>query len=71
VIGQDGLPNQLLGLLCASHSLYITNTMFERRDAHKCTWYQDTLGHRSMIDFVIVSSMRRKLSCLRPNFQKR
>ncbi|KAK5868067.1 hypothetical protein PBY51_012512 [Eleginops maclovinus] len=30
--------------------------MFEHKDAHKCTWYQSTLGRRSMIDFVIVSS---------------
>ena len=30
--------------------------MFKDKDAHKCTWYQSTLGRRSMIDFVIVSS---------------
>uniref|UniRef100_A0AAQ4S6N9 Reverse transcriptase domain-containing protein n=1 Tax=Gasterosteus aculeatus aculeatus TaxID=481459 RepID=A0AAQ4S6N9_GASAC len=30
--------------------------MFEHKDVHKCTWYQSTLGQRSMIDFVIVSS---------------
>jgi hypothetical protein len=30
--------------------------MFEPKVAHKCTWYQNTLGRRSMIDFVIVSS---------------
>ncbi|KAJ7995737.1 hypothetical protein DPEC_G00247700 [Dallia pectoralis] len=29
--------------------------MFEHKEAHKCTWYQSTLGRRSMIDFVIVS----------------
>ncbi|KAK9542006.1 hypothetical protein VZT92_002010 [Zoarces viviparus] len=31
------------------------NTMFEHKVAHKSTWYQNTLGRRSMIDFVIVS----------------
>ena len=33
--------------------------MFEHKDAHKCTWYQRTIGRRSMIDFVIVSSYLR------------
>ncbi|KAI2668786.1 Craniofacial development protein 2 [Labeo rohita] len=34
----------------------ITNTMFEHKGVHQYTWYQDTLGRRSMIDFVVVSS---------------
>uniref|UniRef100_A0A8C6LH35 Endonuclease/exonuclease/phosphatase domain-containing protein n=1 Tax=Nothobranchius furzeri TaxID=105023 RepID=A0A8C6LH35_NOTFU len=42
--------------VCASHSLAITNTMFEHKDAHRYTWYQGSLGRRSMIDFVVVSS---------------
>ncbi|KAI3358685.1 hypothetical protein L3Q82_015094 [Scortum barcoo] len=38
---------------CASHSLSITNTMFEHKGVHQCTWHQDTLGRRLMIDFVV------------------
>ncbi|KAI3373994.1 hypothetical protein L3Q82_022562 [Scortum barcoo] len=30
--------------------------MFEHKGVHQCTWHQDTLGWRSMIDFVVVSS---------------
>ena len=26
------------------------------KDVHRCTWHQDTLGRRSMIDFIVVSS---------------
>ncbi|KAI3367240.1 hypothetical protein L3Q82_008292 [Scortum barcoo] len=28
----------------------------EHKGVHQCTWHQDTLGRRSMIDFVVVSS---------------
>ena len=61
MIGKNGLSNlnpcgvQLLGL-CASHSLTITNTMFNHKSVDICTWQQDNLGQQSMIDFVKVSS---------------
>ena len=39
-----------------SHSLSITNTMFKHKGVYQCTWHQDPLGRRSMINFVVVSS---------------
>ncbi|KAI3351148.1 hypothetical protein L3Q82_005710 [Scortum barcoo] len=30
--------------------------MFKHKGVHQCTWHQDTLGRRLMIDFVVVSS---------------
>lgn len=33
------------------------NTMFEHKGVYMCTWHQETLGRRSMIDFVVMSSV--------------
>ncbi|XDV32946.1 hypothetical protein PO909_003592 [Leuciscus waleckii] len=38
------------------HSGVAHDTMFKHKGVHQCTWHQDTLGRRSMIDFVVVSS---------------
>ncbi|KAI3353442.1 hypothetical protein L3Q82_019972 [Scortum barcoo] len=44
VIGRNGQPPDLNPKRC-SH-----------KGVHQCTWHQDTLGQRSMIDFVVASS---------------
>lgn len=60
VIGRNAPPDlnsscvQLLDF-CACHGLSITNSMFEHKGIHKCTWHQDTLDCRSMIDFIVMS----------------
>ncbi|TWW71602.1 hypothetical protein D4764_16G0000990, partial [Takifugu flavidus] len=61
VIGKNGLPDlnpngvSLLDF-CVRLRLSITNIFFRHKGVHMCTWHQDTLGRRSMIDFVVVSS---------------
>ncbi|KAI3354569.1 hypothetical protein L3Q82_019073 [Scortum barcoo] len=56
VLRLRGLHCSTGGLQRSLTGLSITNTMFEHKGVHQCTWHQDTLGRRSMIDFVVVSS---------------
>ncbi len=61
VIGRNGPPDLnpsgVLSLdFCARHRLSMMNTMFKHKGVHMHTWHQDTLGHSSTIDFVVMSS---------------
>lgn len=49
---------------CARHSLSITNSMFENKGVHRCTWHQDPTGRRTMFSFVVVSASGGKLAPL-------
>lgn len=51
-------PSSVLLLDFTSHSLFKTN-MLEHKVFHRCTWYQDAFGRRSVIYTVVVSSDRR------------
>ena len=68
VIEQHGDPDinkngRCLLQFCATNGLCIMNTLFQHKRIHKYTWYRDSLGQRSLIDFV---SFRRTcfLPCL-------
>ena len=41
---------------CAANGLCIMITFFWHRKIHKCTWYKDSVGQRSIIDFCIISA---------------
>lgn len=53
----EGFPDpevvQLLDF-CASRSLSIKNTMFENKNFLKCSWHQNMLGRRLMINFQLI-----------------
>ena len=56
VIGQHGDPDinkngRYLLQFCATNGLCIMNTFFQHKRIHKYTWYKDSLGQRSVIDF--------------------
>ena len=60
-IGQHGDPDinknrRCLLQFCAPNRLCIMNTFFQHKRIHKYTWYRDSLGQRSLIDFCIVSA---------------
>ena len=60
-IGQHGDPDinkngKCLLQFCATIGLCIMNTFFQHKRIHKYTWYRDSLGQRSLIDFCIVSA---------------
>ena len=57
VIGQQDDPDiNCLLQFCATNGLCIMNTFFQHKRIHKYTWYRDSLGQRSVIDFCIVSA---------------
>ena len=46
---------QRLLQLCNMHNLVISNTLFQRRDIHKYTWYSNDGQTKKMIDYVMIS----------------
>ena len=61
VIGQHGdfdsnKNGKCLLQFCATNGLCIMNTFFQHKRILKYTWYRDSLGQRSLIDFCVVSA---------------
>lgn len=53
-VNNDLKPNGVLLFdFCGNHSLSIMNATFKYKSIHKCTWHQETLSLRLMIEFVI------------------
>ena len=50
------LNRRCLLQFCATNGLCIMNTFFRHKEIHKYTWYRDSVGQRSFIDFCIVSA---------------
>ena len=60
VIGRQEDPDiyrneRCLLQFCATNKLCIMNIFFRHKEIHKYTWYRDSVGQRSIIDFCIVS----------------
>ena len=61
VIGNNGDPDtnksgRCLLQFCATNGLCIMNAFFQYKKTRKYTWYRDSLGQRSLIDFCIISA---------------
>ena len=41
---------------CTTNGLCIMNTFFRKKGIHKYTWYRDSVGQRSIINFCIVTA---------------
>lgn len=55
--GPRALNPNIFSLLafCASRVLSLMNTMVKHMNIHQCSWHQDTLGRKSIINFVVLS----------------
>ena len=61
VIRQHGDPDinkneRYLLQFCATNGLCIMNTFFQHKRIYEYTWFKDSVGQRSLIDFCIVSA---------------
>ena len=54
--GLDYNTGRCLLQFCATNELCIMNTFFQDKRIHKYTWYKDSLGQPSPIDFCIASA---------------